>query len=545
MRKITIPEVRHEDLHLHLLPRQASRGRNEQRRHASSFEVLPARRKAASSGLGARLFQTVGVQIYRWEEPLEPEPSKAEGAAGVAVYEAAAAGLSDPSPSPPEKIEITVIDKDARELFTCSRRLLLGSMGYFRAQIGPTEGHFAVTIHASIEVFAWILAYLQQPALQLKKIALSNVVSLLVSAHHLQVPPLREACVRFISLHFEQVNALQVDFSTLHPLLLRQIAAAVPLDKLLSARERPNKLLAALLEIRVEALLESSSPAAPRQPSPSLYKYLRRLAKDRGSAGGPGQGQGAGAGGWDAQPKRPDLGLNADKFGVGCGSGSLIERCKNCRKLVNWRQIKEGKCESSVVAVEYRGSASHAHSRDPSFKQKQLLDRCREELRRGPGSGSGCGWKSVFWSLWALKQTFHCERCGAVFNGRALGGCAFHPSEARFPSQQQNEGRYPCCGAKALKFDPFRVERAGCFRQDHSPREARTAPGLLARLKDNAHHIFPPAGGAGGAGPEHPAASIWKAIASFEEGEGGLERSEAETPVFRKGLSRRGSFADY
>lgn len=88
------------------------------------------------------------------------------------------------------RIEIRVVDtkKGVTKVFFCERGLLLRKMRYFSSQIPKEEGLFEVTIHCDAQVFEWILRYIRYPNHQSQRISTSNVVSVLVSSHFLQVP---------------------------------------------------------------------------------------------------------------------------------------------------------------------------------------------------------------------------------------------------------------------------------------------------------------------------------------------------------------------
>ncbi len=221
-------------------------------------------------------------------------------------------------------VEILVVDEasNERKSFSCGRKLLLSRMQYFQTQIPKEEGTFAVTIHCEVAMFEWILKYIRNSKSQVRKLSVANVVSLLVSAHFLEVPLLGQACVQFIARRFDEVNALNVDFATVHESLLLQIADAVPFSSVMAARERVNQLVRRILVLRVTALLQGRKNGRPNS-----------LSSLGGSAA-------------RAEVPPETLSLDILKFGM---CDLEIYRCSGCGKLINAKQLQAGKCSKSRI----------------------------------------------------------------------------------------------------------------------------------------------------------------------------------------------------
>ena len=106
-------------------------------------------------------------------------------------------------------------------------------------------------------MFEWLLKYIKEPIAQSRKINKSNVISILVSGDFLKIPGLDTDCARFIAANFEAINALNIDFSSLSESALSKIASEAQLDVVLGSRERVNKLVQRILQLRVKALVEN------------------------------------------------------------------------------------------------------------------------------------------------------------------------------------------------------------------------------------------------------------------------------------------------
>ena len=106
-------------------------------------------------------------------------------------------------------------------------------------------------------MFEWLLKYIKEPIAQSRKINKSNVISILVSGDFLKIPGLDNDCARFIAANFEAINALNIDFSSLSESALSKIASEAQLDIVLGSRERVNKLVQRILQLRVKALVEN------------------------------------------------------------------------------------------------------------------------------------------------------------------------------------------------------------------------------------------------------------------------------------------------
>jgi hypothetical protein len=62
-------------------------------------------------------------------------------------------------------------------------------------------------------------------------------------------------------------------------------------------------------------------------------------------------------------------------------------------------------------------------------------------------------YRTLFWRVIAWSLVLKCLDCDEWFQGGHYFDCRYHPNLPLFPQISVNEGYYPCCQKKALRFD--------------------------------------------------------------------------------------------
>ncbi|KNC56270.1 uncharacterized protein AMSG_02239 [Thecamonas trahens ATCC 50062] len=121
--------------------------------------------------------------------------------------------------------------------------------------INDDEDHVAITVHCDARVFRFLIDYVAardadpnyEPPLSLK-----NVVSIVVSAAFLGIPPLVHACAHFMAARLDAVLRLPLDLSCLSDTVVASIEPLVPVAVLVSLADPRDVLLPRLLRMRLE-----------------------------------------------------------------------------------------------------------------------------------------------------------------------------------------------------------------------------------------------------------------------------------------------------
>ncbi len=305
------------------------------------------------------------------------------------------------------KIVIHVCDEN-RKLnrdFKCDKRVLLSQMKYFeKFQLpGASTGIDAsasledldISVHCDIQIFEWLMKYLQHPQTQMGSLEVTNVISILISADYLQMPRLVDECVGFVRDHLNEVMKLPIDTNCISDAILKKLAAVTQVELLDELKDRKDRLLSKLYMKKLELLLEDENHA--------------------------------------------------------------LFRCVYCNKLFTRSQKAWMVCSRANIFIDFHGTVIAEHVADRSWDINKFIHYLRQQ-----GSLS---WKEIYYKIWAHLVTLHCGECDQNFVGAEIGHCSYHSQKARFGGSS-NSGKYPCCGAPAIRFDTA-LRNDGCTARDH------------------------------------------------------------------------------
>ncbi len=166
------------------------------------------------------------------------------------------------------KIVIHVCDENRKlnKDFKCDKHTLLAQMKYFeKFQPAGCPGASStaledldISVHCDIQIFEWLMKYLQHPA-QISKLDITNVISILISAEYLQMPKLVEECVGFIRDHLLEVMKLQIDTNCIPSPILKKLACITQIEELDELKDRKDKFLSKLYMKKLELLLDDEA----------------------------------------------------------------------------------------------------------------------------------------------------------------------------------------------------------------------------------------------------------------------------------------------
>jgi hypothetical protein len=71
-------------------------------------------------------------------------------------------------------------------------------------------------------------------------------------------------------------------------------------------------------------------------------------------------------------------------------------------------------------------------------------------------------YQTLFWRVIAWSIVLKCRDCDEWYQAIHHYDCRFHPNPPFFPQANLNDGFYPCCRKKALRFDTS-IKVKGCF----------------------------------------------------------------------------------
>lgn len=77
---------------------------------------------------------------------------------------------------------------------------------------------------------------------------LTNIITLLVAAEYLKMDKLKEECIEFIGLHFEEICKLKINMNFLKPQTLERLSQLVDIEVLDVMRERKDKFISKLFD---------------------------------------------------------------------------------------------------------------------------------------------------------------------------------------------------------------------------------------------------------------------------------------------------------
>ena len=139
--------------------------------------------------------------------------------------------------------------------FKCDRTLLLNNMKYFEKYLADSKNldDIDISVHCDINIFDWLMRYVhkKEPKLEIK-----NSVSILISSDFLQMAPLVEESVEFVSSNIPEIISLPIDMNCLNSSLIKRISRNISIDVLDTLKDKKDKLLSKLYMKKLEILFE-------------------------------------------------------------------------------------------------------------------------------------------------------------------------------------------------------------------------------------------------------------------------------------------------
>ncbi len=169
------------------------------------------------------------------------------------------------------KIVIHVCDENRKvsKDFRCDKKTLLEQMKYFeKFQSAGSDAAGAtsledldISVHCDIQIFEWLMRYLQKPQTQTTLLEVSNVISILISADYLQMPRLVDECVLFVRNHLLEVLRLPIDTNCISPAILKKLAGITQIEDLDEQKDRKDRLISKLYMKKLELMLDDENNA--------------------------------------------------------------------------------------------------------------------------------------------------------------------------------------------------------------------------------------------------------------------------------------------
>lgn len=165
------------------------------------------------------------------------------------------------------RIVIRVCDeaRNVKKDFECDKNTLVTQMKYFEklqpsgAGQGTALEDLDIAVHCDIQIFEWLMRYLQNPQAQGKMLEMNNVISILISAEYLQMPQLIDECVKFMKKNFTGIMNLRVDMNCISESILKMLAGIINVEDLDELGDRKDRLLAKLYTKKLALLLDDDN----------------------------------------------------------------------------------------------------------------------------------------------------------------------------------------------------------------------------------------------------------------------------------------------
>uniref|UniRef100_A0A7S1XVF4 SANT and BTB domain-containing protein n=1 Tax=Phaeomonas parva TaxID=124430 RepID=A0A7S1XVF4_9STRA len=173
-----------------------------------------------------------------------------------------------------ELIVIHVCDEDRglKRDFHCRRELLLEHMRYFRSFIdeNSSQDDVDISVHCDVHIFEWLMEYVHSVNSP-PKLDPSCVISILISSDFLQMDPLTELCLKYITAHLSEVIRVPIDMGCIKDELLVRLAALTEPEVLAYTRDKRDKLLSKLYKKRIEMDFRERQKGVPHSISACRY----------------------------------------------------------------------------------------------------------------------------------------------------------------------------------------------------------------------------------------------------------------------------------
>jgi len=114
--------------------------------------------------------------------------------------------------------------------FNCKRDILVTNMKYFKSFLSNVDSSLNdvdISVHCDVEIFEWLMLFIHETH-DPPKLEKSIVVSILISSEFLQMDPLVELCLQFISVNLNEIIKLPIDLSCISEKLLNKLTILTP-----------------------------------------------------------------------------------------------------------------------------------------------------------------------------------------------------------------------------------------------------------------------------------------------------------------------------
>lgn len=128
-------------------------------------------------------------------------------------------------------------------------------MKYFEKYLADSKNldDIDISVHCDINIFDWLMRYVhkKEPKLDFK-----NAISILISSDFLQMAPLVEESVRFVSKNIHEIISLPIDMNCLNSTLIKKLAQHISLDDVDILKDKKDKLTSKVYMKKLELLFE-------------------------------------------------------------------------------------------------------------------------------------------------------------------------------------------------------------------------------------------------------------------------------------------------
>lgn len=131
-------------------------------------------------------------------------------------------------------------------------------MKYFEKYLADSKNieDIDISVHCDINIFDWLMRYIhrKEPKLDHK-----NAISILISSDFLQMGPLVEEAVKYVSKNISEIIALPIDMNCLNSSLIKKLASNIPLEELEPLKDKKDKLTSKLFMKKLELVFENET----------------------------------------------------------------------------------------------------------------------------------------------------------------------------------------------------------------------------------------------------------------------------------------------
>ncbi|XP_017786703.1 PREDICTED: uncharacterized protein KIAA1841 homolog [Nicrophorus vespilloides] len=332
------------------------------------------------------------------------------------------------------EVEIHVYDelKGTKKDFICNQKLLVEQMGYF-ADVTKDQklDDMDISVHCDIAIFDWLMTWMTKSKTtdgDKPQLEASAAIPILVSASFLQMESLLEECLFYCHRNMNEILKTGTNLSCLNDSILTRLAAMYTNIEVENIKDRKDKIQSRLFCKLIQSLCEVETE--------SVRGHYCSLA--------------------------------------------YIYKCKHCQQLVSPPYSPEIPCIPSYMRLEYDGSITSRHERDPQWNINDFIVSLYKSLKT---------WRKVYWRLWGCAHFLYCLSCKKYFPVRQEGWCRYHPDHPQFFTMDTQKpplpvGRYPCCGERTYRFQLL-DDRTGCHCRDHTICTKDIKDASIAGLLDN------------------------------------------------------------